>query len=42
MRYMLTWSATKSKNQKMGKIRLQYVKSHRLGLQQKNNNKNKK
>ena len=35
MRYMLTWSATKSKNQKMGKIRLQYDKSYTLGLQQK-------
>ena len=32
---MLTWSATKSKNQKKEKIRLEYVKSHILGLQQK-------
>ena len=39
---MLTWSATKSKNQKMGKIRLQYDKSHTTKKTQKIKIKNKK
>ena len=39
MRYMLTWYATKSKTKKRGKIRLQYDKSHRLGLQHKKSQK---
>ena len=43
MSYILTWSATKTKKQKLGK-RLEYDNSHRLGLHktpQKNKNKNK-
>ena len=36
---MLTWSVTKSKNKKIGKNRLQYDKSHRLGLQHKKSQK---